>query len=281
MIEAFPRLREFLGRRIGMALDESKHYLVEGRLGPVARRFGAADVDALLGRLGDEAIEQAIIDAMTTPETLFFRDRAPFELFASFVLPRLIERRSSQRQIRIWCAGCATGQEPYSIAMLIDEQARQLAGWRIDIVGTDVSRAALDVARTGAYNQFEVQRGLPVAMLLRYFTRDGDRWRVADHLRARIEFRELNLVTNFGGLGLFDVIFCRNVLYYFDVAAKEDTLARIAGACRPDGFLVLGAAETVLDQSPHWRRHGRHPSLFVRREDMPATTVRPRLVASR
>jgi chemotaxis protein methyltransferase CheR len=250
----------------------------------VARRFGEKSVDGLIARLSsaDDEIAHAIIDAMTTNETLFFRDRAPFELFTAFVLPRLLEARAESRSIRIWCAGCATGQEPYSIAMLLDEQARHLVGWRVEILGTDVSRAALELARAGDYNQFEVQRGLPVSMLLRYFNREGDRWKIASHLRARVEFRELNLVGDLSGLGTFDAIFCRNVLYYFDPSTKARVLARIAAACNPDGYLFLGSAETVLESDPHWRRHARHPTVFVRGEtmvDQPA--VRPRLVASR
>lgn len=282
MIAAFAELRAFVQANSGITLDEDKQFAVEARLAPLARKLGEASVDALVKRLVEQrepAIGQAIVEALTTHETLFFRDRRPFEVFSRVVLPRLMETRGEQRSIRIWCAGCATGQEPYSLAMLLDEQARQLAGWRIEILATDISRAALETARAGAYNQFEVQRGLPVSMLLRNFNREGDSWRLAERLRTRVEFRELNLVDRFDAIGVFDVVFCRNVLIYFDEPTRHDVLHRIADVCRPDGFLLLGAAETVMEANSHWRRHARHPDLIVRRESNALPVMRPRLVS--
>ena len=176
MIASFARLQEFVSRRAGLSLDDDKQFLAEARLAPVARRFGEANVDRLIARLtaGDDEIARAVIDSMTTHETLFFRDRAPFDFLSGVVLPRLIDKRADERSIRVWCAGCATGQEPYSIAIIIDEHARALMGWRVEILATDVSRSAIEIARKGDYNQFEVQRGLPAPLLVRYFGRSGD-----------------------------------------------------------------------------------------------------------
>lgn len=282
MIAAFPELRSFVMRKAGIVLDDAKQFVAEARLAPLARKLGATSVDALVRRIGaegDTEVGQAIIEALTTHETLFFRDRRPFDLFSDVVLPGLIEKRAEQRCLRIWCAGCATGQEPYSIAMLLDEKARLLAGWRIEILATDISRAALATAKAAAYNQFEVQRGLPVSMLLRYFNRAGDRWRLVEHLRARVEFRELNLVAAFDAIGPFDVIFCRNVLIYFDEKTKREVVDRIAAVSRADAYLFLGASESVANESQVWQADERHAGLVVRREQRRAPVARPRLVS--
>ncbi len=274
MSASFGMLKAFLKSRVGIVLDADKHYLAQARLAPLTRRFGERTVEGLLQRLGegaDPALAQAVIEAMTTNETYFFRDRRPFDLFGETILPQLMHSRAPTRLIRVWCAGCATGQEPYSLAMMLDELAKQLAGWRVEILATDISAAALDTARGASYNQFEAQRGLPVNMLLRYFNREDDRWRLAEHLRARVEFRELNLMSDFDGLGPFDVIFCRNVLIYFDVETKKNVLERLARVCRPDGYLMLGAAESVLDLGEAWRAHPQNPGLNIRR---PAAAVK-------
>ena len=268
MKSAFDRLRSFLKGATGIALDEDKRYFAEARLTPIARRFAEDSVENLMLRLDDgrdAAVARCVIEAMTTHETLFFRDCRPFELFSTVVLPQLLKARSRERAIRIWCAACSTGQEPYSLAMLLDEQARSLAGWRIEILATDISAAALAQARLAAYNQFEIQRGLPVNLMLRYFSRHDDEWRLAEHMRARVEFRQLNLVSDFRGLGRFDVVFCRNVLLYFDADVRADVLTRIAGVCRDDAVMVLGAAESVNSSDGTWRMHDAHSGLNVRR----------------
>ena len=283
MIAGFAELRSYLKKTAGIVLDEDKHYFAESRLMPLARKIGENNVEGLLRRFGanaDAEIGQSIIEAMTTHETLFFRDRQPFELFSQVVLPQLMQARAAQRTIRIWCAGCATGQEPYSLAMLLDEQARSLAGWRIEILATDISRAALSVARAASYNQFEVQRGLPVSMLLRYFNREADRWRLVEHLRARVDFREVNLVTDFSSLGPFDVVFCRNVLIYFDAETRNDVLSRIAGVCRPDASLILGAAESIGELGNFWQVQKAHAGLITRQPAASTRFPKPRLVSN-
>jgi chemotaxis protein methyltransferase CheR len=233
----------------GLVLGPDKLYLVESRLSPVARKYNAADLDALTDalRAGRNAeLVRDVTDAMMTNESFFFRDGKPFDQFKTVVLPRLLQARAAQKTIRIWSAACSTGQEPYTLAMLLKEEGAKLAGWRVEIVGTDLSREALDRAKLGAYSQFEVQRGLPITLLVKYFKQDGDRWMIAPELKTNITFKELNLLTDFTSLGTFDVVFCRNVLIYFDQPTKAKILEKISRMMPPDGVLYLGGAETVL-----------------------------------
>jgi chemotaxis protein methyltransferase CheR len=233
----------------GLVLGPDKLYLVESRLSPVARKYNAPDLDALAdairaGRNSD--LMRDVTDAMMTNESFFFRDGKPFDQFRTVVLPRLLQARAASKTIRIWSAACSTGQEPYTLAMILKEEAAKLAGWRVEIVGTDLSREALDRARSGAYSQFEVQRGLPITLLVKYFKQDGDRWIIAPELKSNIVFKELNLLSDFTSLGSFDVVFCRNVLIYFDQPTKARILERISRMMPADGVLYLGGAETVL-----------------------------------
>ena len=252
----FKALQRFLSRHAGLAFDDGKVYLAESRLLPLAERLGFGDLDALVARLqggGDPELARATIEAMTTRETFFFRDRVPFELIRKVVLPKLMQARAEKRKLRIWCAACSTGQEPYSLAMVLDEEAKKLAGWNIEIVATDISHAVLDAARRGAYSQFEVQRGLPISSLLRYFRREGENWRLSEHLRARVDFRQHNLINDYGRLGRFDIIFCRNVLIYFDADTRADVLARMGPQLDESGYLVLGASESIVGAVPGLR----------------------------
>jgi chemotaxis protein methyltransferase CheR len=233
----------------GLVLGPDKLYLVESRLSPVARKYNAADLDALTdalraGRNGE--LMRDVTDAMMTNESFFFRDGKPFEQFKQVVLPRLLQARAAQKTIRIWSAAASTGQEPYTLAMILKEEGAKLAGWRIEIVGTDLSREALDRAKQGAYSQFEVQRGLPITLLVKYFKQDGDRWVISPDLKTNITFKELNLLSDFTSLGTFDVVFCRNVLIYFDQPTKAKILEKVSRMMPPDGVLYLGGAETVL-----------------------------------
>jgi chemotaxis protein methyltransferase CheR len=273
----FEALRQFLHERSGLSLEGDKLYLLESRLLPIAREAGLTDLASLVKRLqtGDRDLAQSVIDAMTTNETFFFRDRIPFDKFRNVMLPRLLESRAAGRRLRIWCAACSTGQEPYSLAMLLDEEARRLTGWNIEILATDLSRRTIESARQGLYSQFEVQRGLPITLLLRYFQRAGDRWQVNEFLRSRVTFREFNLMSDFRPLGTFDAIFCRNVLLYFDVQTKRDILARLSKTLAPDGFLLMGSAETVIGLSDAFVPHEEHPTLFMHK---PAQRQRPELM---
>ncbi len=245
----FDFLRAYLKQRSGLALTAEKRYLVESRLSPVCRRFNLAGLTELVGCLRvarDSAIERAVVEAMTTNETFFFRDRTPFDLFRDVLLPGALAARANQRRLRIWCAAASTGQEPYSLAMLLAEAAPRLAGWRVEIVATDLSTEVLEKAKLGLYNQFEVQRGLPVQLMLKHFTQVGEQWRIAESLRQMVDFRPLNLLQPFEQLGTFDIVYCRNVLIYFDTTTKADVLRRISDQLAPDGAVLLGAAETVI-----------------------------------
>jgi chemotaxis protein methyltransferase CheR len=240
----FDYLRQFLKARSGLVLSNEKQYLIESRLLPVARTHGLAGISPLVARLRSAEIgplADAVVEAMTTNESFFFRDKVPFDHLTQLMLPEMMSRRASSRRIRIWCAAASTGQEPYSIAMAIRELGPKAAGWRFEIVGTDLSTEVLDRARAGRYSQFEVQRGLPIQLLLKYFTQDGDTWTISQDLRSMVQYRKFNLLDSFAPLGQFDIVFCRNVLIYFDQPTKIDVLQRTARVVAPDGYMVLGA----------------------------------------
>lgn len=245
MTSRFDQFRTFLKATTGVALESDQWQAAEQRLAPVAGRLGLS-IDDLIDRFlrhSDPRLSAAVVDTMMTNETFFFRDRKPFELFREVILPRLLERKGEERRLRIWSAACATGQEPYSLAMVLDEEAHRFKDWTIEIVASDISASALETARSGLYNQFEVQRGLPVALLLRHFQRDLEKWRITERLRAQVQFQQVNLIDDFSRFGPFDVIFCRNVLMYFDQATRKTVLNRLARTLTPDGILMLGATE--------------------------------------
>jgi len=242
-------LRKSLKERSGLVLSADKQYLVESRLLPVARKAGLANLGELVAALKaarEPALMSTVVEAMTTNESFFFRDKTPFEHFRDTIMPALLAARKSVRTIRIWCAAASTGQEPYSLAMSLKAIQSQIAGWRIELLATDLSGEVLEKARQGLYTQFEVQRGLPIALLIKHFTQIGDLWQIAPDIRAMVRYRQLNLLSDFAQFGVFDLIFCRNVLIYFDQDTKIDVLNRLARATASDGYLVLGAAETVV-----------------------------------
>jgi chemotaxis protein methyltransferase CheR len=244
----FDFLRKLLKNRSGLVLTGDKQYLVESRLMPIVRKAGLSRLGELVQRLkdGPEALVVDVVEAMTTNESFFFRDKSPFDLFRDTVMPALLAGRAAQRHIRIWCAAASTGQEPYSLAMCLQEMGQRIAGWRIDLLATDLSTEVLEKAKAGLYSQFEVQRGLPIGLLVKYFTQVGELWEISSQVRSMVQYRPLNLLNDFSHLGTFDVVFCRNVLIYFDQETKVDVLDRVARIIQPDGYLVLGAAETVV-----------------------------------
>lgn len=279
----FDMLRQLLNRRSGLSLDAEKAYLAESRLQPLVQQLGLSGLGGLVKLLlsgGHEDLEREVVEAMTTNETFFFRDRVPFENFRKVIIPYLLQSRRDSRQIRIWCAACSSGQEPYSLAMLLDEEAHRLAGWKIEILATDLSRSVINAARNGLYSQFEIQRGLPITQLLRYFRQEGERWCINEHLRSRIRFEEFNLLSDYALLGRFDVIFCRNVLIYFDVPTKKDVLDRMAKILAPDGFFIMGAAETVIGLTDALVPHPEHRSISILRPEAPPVRPALALVAS-
>jgi len=245
--ESFSFLAQLVKERSGLILSNDKTYLLESRLLPVARTDGLETIDDLVGKLKaptSEALREQVTEAMTTNESFFFRDKRPFEAFSEIILPHLLETRP--KKFRIWCAAASTGQEPYSLSMLLKEEPAKLQGWNHEIVGTDLSAEVLRKAKLGQYTQFEVQRGLPIQLLVKYFKQVGQEWEIASEIRSMVNYRKLNLLEDFSSLGKFDVVYCRNVLIYFDQEAKKEILERIAKQMSPDGFLVLGAAETVI-----------------------------------
>ena len=245
----FELIAQLLKERSGLALNKEKAYLLESRLNPVARKWNFSGFDELaqaIRKNKDEALLVDVTEAMTTNESFFFRDQKPFDQFTSIVLPHMLEARAAKRSFRIWSAACSSGQEPYTLAMLLREHADKLAGWNVEIVATDLSNEILDKAKEGLYSQFEVQRGLPIALLVKHFVQVGDRWQIDDSLRKMIKFQQFNLLGDLSKLGRFDVVFCRNVLIYFDTPTKTQVLDGIANLLPPDGFLYLGGAETVL-----------------------------------
>jgi chemotaxis protein methyltransferase CheR len=242
-------LRKLLKERSGLVLSADKQYLVESRLQPVAHRAGIATLAELVQKLRgmkNEPLVTEVAEAMTTNESFFFRDKLPFDHFRETIMPTLLAARPTKRRIRIWCAAASTGQEPYSLAMILKEMGEKVAGRQIEIVATEFSTQVLEKAKAGIFSQFEVQRGLPIRLLIKYFDQAGDTWQVNPDVRAMVQFRPFNLLHDFAHLGSFDLVFCRNVLIYFDQETKSRVLDRIARIMEHDGYLVLGAAETVV-----------------------------------
>jgi chemotaxis protein methyltransferase CheR len=241
-------LRKLLKERSGLDLSADKQYLLESRLIPLARKAGVPGLPELVQKLrgGAEPMIADVVEAMTTNETFFFRDKVPFDHFKGTIMPAMLQARAGRRSLRIWCAASSTGQEPYSIAMCLKELGAALTGWRVEIIATDLSQGVLEKSRAGLFSQFEVQRGLPIQLLVKHFTQTGELWQLNADIRAMVQFRQLNLLQDFSNLGVFDIIFCRNVLIYFDQNTKTNVFGRLAKVIEPDGFLMLGAAETVV-----------------------------------
>jgi chemotaxis protein methyltransferase CheR len=242
-------LRGLLKQRSGLDLSADKQYLVESRLLPLARKAGLPGIAELVQKMkggGAEALTTEVVEAMTTNETFFFRDKIPFDHLRDTIVPAMLQSRANRKSLRIWSAACSTGQEPYSIAMCLKEKGAALSGWRIEIVATDLSQEVLEKSRAGIYSQFEVQRGLPIQLLVKYFAQTGELWQLNSEIRGMVQHRQLNLLHDLSHLGKFDVIFCRNVLIYFDQDTKINIFDRIAKLMEPDGMLMLGAAESVV-----------------------------------
>jgi chemotaxis protein methyltransferase CheR len=267
-------LRKFLKDNSGLDLSADKHYLIESRLLPVARKAGVPGIAELVQKLkaSSPSIASQVIEAMTTNETFFFRDKAPFDHFRDTVMPEILRARAGRRSVRIWCAAGSTGQEPYSLAMCLKEMGAALAGWRVEILATDLSLEVMEKSKAGLYSQFEVQRGLPIQMLVKYFKQVGEFWQISPEIRAMVQHRQINLLRDFSQLGIFDVIFCRNVLIYFDQDTKIDIFRRLAKSIESDGFLALGAAETVVGLTDVFKPHPERRGLYRPGGFNPAST---------
>lgn len=245
----FELYKSLLYDKSGLVITPDKSYLLDSRLTPIAKKWNYPSLEMMtlqLRALPDPKLVKDIVEAMTTNETSFFRDTKPFQLFQDVILPHMIQSRAVKKTVRIWCAACSSGQEPYSLAMILKDKEAQLKGWRFEIVATDLSDEILDQARKAVYSQFEVQRGLPIQYLMKYFTQTGETWALKDDIKSMIKFSAFNLLDDMGRLGTFDVVFCRNVLIYFDEKTKGGILGRIEKQLDKDGFLLLGGAETVL-----------------------------------
>jgi chemotaxis protein methyltransferase CheR len=245
----YDKLADLVRRRSGIKLGLDNPEMIDDKLAPVARLFGFRDLSGLLEEMAHppEELAQAVTEAMTTRDTSFFRDTSAFECFESVILPVLIEKRGRSKRLRIWCSGVSSGQEAYSVAMILDRFRLVGAGWKIELLATDLSFDAIARARRGTYTNFEVERGLTSALLSAYFTPEESCWRVADRLRRMVSFRTFNLLDDFGWLGELDIVFCRNVLLYLDAKARTTALRKLVQTLAPDGWLFLGPQDANID----------------------------------
>jgi chemotaxis protein methyltransferase CheR len=253
----FEFIRKLLRQHSAIALEPDKQYLVESRLAPLLRRLELRSIGDLVGRLRAQPFDRLhteIVEALVTSETSFFRDHHPFDSLCKAVLPELVRRRGEERCLRIWCAACSTGQEPYSLALLLREHFPELRTWDVSLLATDLSREVLQRARDGRYNQIEVNRGLPAALLVKYFRQEGNTWQLQADMRGMVDFRVLNLAQPWPALPRLDLVLLRNVMIYFDVETKRTILGRLTRLLRPDGYLVLGGAETTFNLDDSYRR---------------------------
>jgi chemotaxis protein methyltransferase CheR len=248
----FDYICDLVRREAAIVLEPGKEYLAENRLHPVAREAGLESVGALVHQLrgGADHLQTKVIDALTTNETSFFRDAHPWDALRDELIPKLIERRAASRMLTIWCAASSSGQEPYTLALLLKEHfAAQLEGWMVRILATDISPTMIERAGEGIYSQLEVNRGLPAPLLVKHFTRHGMKWQINADVRSMVEYRLMNLdlAGDYDRLPMCDLVLIRNVLIYFDLPTKRDILTRCRERLRPDGFLFLGSSETTLN----------------------------------
>lgn len=245
----FDVYKNILYEKSGLVITPDKAYLLESRLAPVIKKHNIADMAALtdkLRRLPDRALVEDIVDAMTTNETMFFRDQKPFDKFRDMVVPNIIKAKGPGCTIRIWSAACSSGQEPYTLAITMKENAAKWPGVKFEILATDLSKDILAQAQAGKYSQFEVQRGMPIMMLVKYFNQTGETWTIKDEIKNMVKFQPFNLLDSMDALGTFDVVFCRNVLIYFDQPSKTKILEKIVRRLQKHGYMFMGGAETVL-----------------------------------
>lgn len=266
-------IADLLAARTGQHLTESRRWRVPTALAGIFREHGISNVDQLVclldeprRRTSDHDLATEVVEALLNNETYFFRDKPAFDQIPEDILPELARRREHTKRISIWCAGCSTGQEVHSLAMLFEDQKDRWAGWTIDILGTDVSHRAIRAARTGLYSQFEVQRGLGVAQMLRHFDETPDGWQIRDHVRGITRFQQHNILTEPPGRQRFDLVLCRNVLLYFERENRETAFRRLSAALARDGFLMLGAGETVIGQTRDFTPSPKRMSIYELRE---------------
>lgn len=249
-------IQKFIKNHSAIVIGPGKEYLIESRLIPIAKELSIPSVEALINELRirpTEPLKLKVIDAMTTNETLFFRDIHPFDLLKNTIIPELITKREKQKKLTIWCAAASSGQEPYTIAMILNEFSEQLKGWTITFVASDISEKILEKAKAGLYSQLEVNRGLPVPYLVKYFDKEGANWRIKKELRDMINYQKIN-ITSTWPLFSVDLVFMRNILIYFDIETKKDIFKRLEKVLVKDGYLFLGGSETILDINNEFER---------------------------
>ena len=255
----------FLYKESGLAISFEKAYLLESRLSPVMKKLGIDELDVLTNKIkaGDPSARHEVIEAMTTNETFFFRDTHPFDRFKDVVLPKVMEKKPAGSTIRIWCAACSSGQEPYSLGIILKENAAKFAGYNFEIIATDLSEDILETARTAKYTQFEVQRGMPITLLVKYFKQEGSDWFLNDEIKSMVKFEKFNLLDSMIKYGTLDIIFCRNVLIYFDPETKGRILAELHTRLEKHGFLFLGGAETVVGVTDKFKAMPGERGLYI------------------
>ncbi|MFN0165194.1 MAG: CheR family methyltransferase [Bryobacteraceae bacterium] len=266
----FDYIRKLLVDRSAIVLGDDKRYLVEARLAPVIGQLNVPSISDLVSKLrlgSNPGMATKVIEALVTSETSFFRDISPFEVLRKQVLPELIAARASERKLTFWSAACSTGQEPYTIALMLREYFPELANWQITILGTDISTEVIAKAKEGIYSQFEANRGLPAKLMVKYFKQIGTTWQLDSSIRDMVEYRPFNLAAAWPGLPVFDVVLLRNVMIYFDVLTKREILTRVERVLRPDGYLVLGGSETTLNISDTFSRVERAKGGYYQRRE--------------
>ncbi len=274
----FELYKSLLYDKSGLVITPDKSYLLDSRLTPIAKKWNYPTLEMMtlqLRALPDVKLVKDIVEAMTTNETSFFRDTKPFTLFQETILPHMIQARAARKTVRIWCAACSSGQEPYSLSMILKDKEAQLKGWRFEIVATDLSEEILAQARKATYSQFEVQRGLPIQYLMKYFTQVGENWQLKDDIKNMVKFSTFNLLDDMSRMGQFDIIFCRNVLIYFDEKNKAQILGRVEKQLDKDGFLLLGGAETVLGITDKFVPMPEKRGLYIKNPALTSGTTPP------
>lgn len=277
---AFDYFSDLLRRESGLQMTPEKYYLLETRLHPIVQQQGLTGIEALASLLrrdeGNNVVRQAVVEAMATHETSFFRDLSPFDYLRDTVLPLMSEKRAGAKSLRVWSAACASGQEAYSIAMLLREYGAPFQAWKIDITATDISHDILRRAQSGIYSQFEVQRGLPARLLIKYFTQQGEQWHLRDEMRQMVTFRQANLLTPPPvPAGSMDIVFCRNVLMYLDMSSRVRVMQGLHHAMHADSVLFLGAAETAGGLGEMFRPIAGRAGVFVRGDSTLGLPVSP------
>lgn len=259
-------IRSFLLKASGHSLEDDKFYLVQARLLPIVKEEGLRDLSQLAQKIqngSNLSLCRKVIEAMTVNETYFFRDKVPFDNIEKYIIPEILERNQKNKSFKIWCAASSTGQEPYSLAIILDQYNKQFSGWNIQICATDLSNQALETAQKGLYSHFEVQRGMPINYLLRYFSQHKDHWQINDYIKSKVQFKQFNLMDSFEHIGQFDLILCRNVMIYFNINQKKEVLRKFESCLTYNGFMIIGSSESLIGLNSKYQSHKESKHIYV------------------